>query len=125
MKRRTFITITATGIAAVAVPLLYRSCQGMGYDSALAEPRALSLIWDEETIEAVGKSYRKLVPEERKARALARLLSEGIPAEDVDMGKALEDKIKSDFETGRTVAIDGWILSVTEARQCALFSRRW
>ena len=35
---------------------------------------------------------------------------------------ALKKGIKNDFEIGNTVMIDGWILSVTEARQCALFS---
>jgi hypothetical protein len=30
--------------------------------------------------------------------------------------------IHDDFEKGRTVVLNGWILSLTEARQCALFS---
>jgi len=34
----------------------------------------------------------------------------------------LEESIKNDFETGNTVIVDGWILSRTEARQCALLS---
>jgi hypothetical protein len=29
--------------------------------------------------------------------------------------------IREDFETDRMVVVDGWILSVTEARLCALY----
>jgi hypothetical protein len=35
---------------------------------------------------------------------------------------AWEEQIKNDFGTGNVVIIDGWILAITEARQCALFS---
>jgi len=30
--------------------------------------------------------------------------------------------VRRDFETGRTVLVNGWVLAATEARQCALFS---
>jgi hypothetical protein len=32
--------------------------------------------------------------------------------------------IRDDFAAGRTVLVDGWVLSVTEARQAALYSLR-
>jgi large subunit ribosomal protein L4 len=35
---------------------------------------------------------------------------------------SVDDKIRDDFAAGRTVLIDGWVLSLTEARQSALFS---
>jgi hypothetical protein len=34
----------------------------------------------------------------------------------------LDQKVKQDFESGNTVLVKGWVLSVTEARQCALYS---
>jgi len=34
----------------------------------------------------------------------------------------LNDKVKSDFEKGNTVNVKGWVLSETEARQCAVYS---
>ena len=37
--------------------------------------------------------------------------------------ESLEKKIKTDFETGNIVLVDGWVLSISEARQCALFSQ--
>ena len=36
--------------------------------------------------------------------------------------KELNRKIKLDFDTRNIIILDGWILSRTEARQCALFS---
>jgi hypothetical protein len=37
-------------------------------------------------------------------------------------GSSLDGLVRYDFAHGRTVVVDGWVLSVTEARQCALFS---
>ena len=34
----------------------------------------------------------------------------------------IDDQVRDDFAAGRTVLVGGWVLSVTEARQCALFS---
>lgn len=72
------------------------------------------MIWEPDTIRAVGESYRTIAPEERREDVLVKLLSE--------QPSALEEKIKDDFRKGDMVLVDGWILSKTEARQCALFS---
>jgi len=34
----------------------------------------------------------------------------------------MQQKVTEDYESKEIVMIDGWLLSVTEARQCALFS---
>ena len=34
----------------------------------------------------------------------------------------IEEFVQADFENGETVVVRGWVLSRTEARQCALFS---
>jgi nitrogen fixation protein len=36
--------------------------------------------------------------------------------------KLLEEKIRDDYAGGRIVIIKGWVLSITEARQSALYS---
>jgi hypothetical protein len=33
----------------------------------------------------------------------------------------MDRKSKADFENGKTVVVRGWVISVTEARQCALY----
>jgi hypothetical protein len=119
MKRRDFILLaTTTGIAAVAVPYYY--LKDVEYDKTLAEPKHLSMIWDTETISKIGDKYRLQVPDENSERSLVKLLSADIPSSQIE--QSLEQKIKTDFKNGNTVMIDGWILSVTEARQCALLS---
>ncbi len=35
----------------------------------------------------------------------------------------LQRQVRRDFELGRTIEVDGWILSVTEARLCALVEK--
>ena len=45
-----------------------------------------------------------------------------MPAEKEPFTASLERRIKEDYETGNIVTIEGWILSATEGRQCALFS---
>jgi hypothetical protein len=122
MKRRNFIILGTAGIAALSIPTAYYFLGDTEYDPGLAEPRSLSMIWDSQTIYATGSLYRSQVPGEESKRSLVRLLKEalsGVRDEDV---LDLEEKIKEDFMTGKTVLVDGWILSLTEARQCALFS---
>lgn len=51
---------------------------------------------------------------------------DGETYEGADDGQSIREylgnRIKNDFEKGNTVEINGWILSVTEARQCAYLS---
>jgi hypothetical protein len=114
MKRRNFILLGATGVATVSIPAAFYFLGDVEYDKALADPQSLSLIWDTQTIISTGNKYRSQTPAEDTERSLVKKLS----AEP----STLEEKIRKDFETGNTVIVDGWILSKTEARQCALFS---
>lgn len=114
MKRRNFILIGTASIAAAAIPTAFYFLRDIEFDPTFADPQLLSLIWDSETMQAAGDQYRLKFPSEKSERSLIKLLE----AEASD----LENSIKKDFETGNTVIVDGWILSVTEARQCALFS---
>lgn len=84
---------------------------------------------DAPTIQKIGEAYRTKVPAESGKEALTeRLLedSSGNPLSEKTDNTAihafLNDKIKQDFEAGRIVTLHGWMLSETEARQCALFS---
>lgn len=111
MKRRNFI-ISATASIGVISASAYYFFRDVEYDPGLAEPQSLSLLWDAKTIRAIGSLYRKDFPSEKSERSLVKLLTP----------TPTEDTITSDFKKGRVVVIDGWILSVTEARQCALAS---
>ena len=114
MKRRNFILLGAAGVAAVSIPTAFHFFGDVEYDKALADPQSLSLIWDTQTIISTGNKYRLQTPAENTERSLVKKLKADL--------LTLEEKIRKDFETGNTVIVDGWILSKTEARQCALFS---
>ena len=55
------------------------------------------------------------------------LLTDEQGASNLDADSALlksfiERKIEKDFQNNNTLVVHGWVLAVSEARQCALFS---
>jgi hypothetical protein len=113
MKRRNFIFSAVAAIGAVSASAYY-FFGGAEYDPELSEPQFLSLIWEAETIRNIGSQYRTDFPSEENERSLLKLLGT----------TPTEGMITSDFKNRKIVVIDGWILSVTEARQCALASAK-
>lgn len=121
MKRRNFALLTAAGITAVTLPSwVYPRIPD--YNPIVADPEMLSLIWDEDTILAVGKAYQKNNPYENNEHNLVKLLTRNISADADKTPKLLQQRIVQDYKQGKMVMVEGWLLSVTEARQCALFS---
>lgn len=113
MERRKFISIATLGIVSLSLPAGYFLFRVPEYDPAIAKPALLSSLWDTETIVEIGKRYMAQYPHESSERNLVAFLSEK---------KSLEKSIREDYETGRIVILEGWVLSITEARQCALYS---
>jgi hypothetical protein len=122
MKRRNFIMITSAGIAALAIPTLVYSLREGPIDVIMFQPQSLAKIWDTDTMNTIGLNYMLKVPKENRQRTLVKRISEKAAGEAGNLITTLEEQIKNDFISGNTIMIDGWILSVTEARQCALFS---
>jgi len=122
MKRRNFLVFSALGITSVAIPIWYYKYRPLSYDGLTLEPEYLSHIMDEQSIYDLGSLYREQTPGERSERELLSLL----PAQDETSNDALLAEIRKDitvdYENDDVICIDGWILSKTEARQCALFS---
>jgi hypothetical protein len=126
MDRRTFIQLSAVGAAAISLPQLH--CKPTP-EGLLEFPTTLSTICDEKTIKQIGSEYLHTFPEENKPSRLRRQLlrdtngKEIASTTDVDiLTLHLQKKIHEDFRTSHTVILKGWVLSLTEARQCALFS---
>ena len=92
----------------------------------MSQPVFLSRLFDENTIKETGKAYLKKASSENDEDKLVKLLADNnniINSKDEkSIHQYLDKKIQQDFETGNTVTVKGWILAVTEARQCALFS---
>ena len=63
----------------------------------------------------LGASYLARFPTERD-RAHLRNSVFPVPGSN----QSLQERIRADFAVGHTVKLDGWVLSVTELRYCAL-----
>lgn len=124
MNRRSFLHLAAV----TSLGLITASCRrGVADDDrALARPALLDAL-GAERVRALGERYRATHAGERDAGALREAIrrSPGLGARFLASTPArVPDLVRDDFEHGRTVVVDGWILAATEARQCALFSLR-
>lgn len=90
---------------------------------ALDRPNLLEMLGSER-VRSLGTRYLATAPGENSAQALRAAISErrSSPLHVAWARTSVEDAVREDFSDGRTVIIDGWILSLTEARQCALFA---
>jgi hypothetical protein len=117
MKRRDFIGITAAGVAGLAWP--GTSAADAVTRATLAHPHLLDVLRDERLVADLGRRYRETVPAEDDPRALEAAILADAPT---SARTWLDDQVQRDFATGRTVTLNGWVLSLTEARQSALYS---
>jgi hypothetical protein len=128
MKRRTFIygsIVAGTGLGITGMFLwnkdLKQKSQPFYY------PYILSGICDEETLRKIGSAYRKMAPEENSRDRLLKLINRNLNLKENNndnsiLTSELELKVERDFKEEKIVTIAGWVLSTTEARQCALLS---
>ncbi|HVY74664.1 MAG TPA: hypothetical protein VG890_07530 [Puia sp.] len=129
MKRKTFIMVavgTATAISVPFISLWYKKSQRRKHP--LSYPLMLSLFCDETELRKIGTDYLKNNPTENsKEQLFALLQSEGSvksggPQNATAESHELQKKIRQDFESNRTITLQGWVISQTEARQCSLLS---
>jgi hypothetical protein len=83
------------------------------------------LLRHKESAIIIGREYLHQVPQEKDRQILLDLISSGCGERAFDSdGDQLRDRLRlrtrQDFEEGQIIRIHGWILSVTEARLCAL-----
>ena len=122
MHRRHFLRLASvTTLSALA-----SSCAaGREYDAAtLTHPELLTAL-GATRVRAIGERYRAMTRDEGDAESLRRAIEDSRPGAARFLGAAgpsIADLVREDFDRGRTVVVDGWVLSRTEARQCALYS---
>ena len=122
MKRRQFIGMAAAGAAGLVWPATVRGGAPFALKT-LAHPHLLAVLRDGRVGRDLGRRYREIVPAEDNARTLVRAILAGPHATaSAPLAARVNDQVQRDFAAGRTVTLNGWILSVTEARQCALYS---
>lgn len=112
-------------LGAAAVGVAATSCKlRPDYDvKTLAQPELLATLGVAE-VRNIGQRYRALHPSEATVDAIRQAIldSRPLPARLGLTDPLVATLVHDDFAHGRTVALDGWILSVTEARQCALLA---
>jgi len=129
MKRKKFIFITSAAVLAVAsVPLYNYYKKKSRFNDPLITPDELNRFCDEKTIYEIGVSYRSMVPAENEKKKLTELLLTGedgtvtTGSNDEAVFEMLNRKIRKEFNESKLQVVKGWVISTTEARQCALFS---
>lgn len=91
-------------------------------------PLILSSFCDEETLAKIGTEYRKKFSDEDSREKLLNALhadaglQTGSDTDSMTMVNDLELSVEKDFRDRNILVISGWVLSRTEARQCALLS---
>jgi len=118
-------------LAVAGTFLPFTACSGPdpSLQLRLSVPAMMATLSDSKTIMALGNAYMEQVPEENSPGTLIdRLMmnSDGtsIPetSDSLVLQEKMQQKVRADFENGATLVIQGWVLSQTEARQCALYS---
>jgi len=130
MERRTFCQYSLLALSGVFIPVT--SCTTR-VDSELTKrlslPTTLAVINDSETVKDLGLTYLEQFPQEKNDTDLVDLLLTDIGTrksvatiDSLDLQNLIQKKVNYDFTNGNTVMVKGWVLSRTEARQCALYS---
>ena len=129
MKRKDFIiTATAAAVAVIITPILIKQFSVRKHYDPLIMPDMLGQFCNEETIREIGKTYRKLSPEENTKAKLTDLLLTDVDGKKVAATdkaavlEVIEKKTQQEFSAYKTIIVNGWVITKTEACQCALFS---
>ena len=120
LDRRRFLQLGALGILAGATEACAPADNNVSAD---ADHLQLVSMLGADRVRQLGAHYRAATPTENTAAALHSAISDagGLRVPFVK-SPSLANRIRDDFTAGRTVVVDGWVLSLTEARQAALFS---
>lgn len=120
--RRSFVVLAVAGAALS----LGGSIGVLRPPEDVLDRKLASLYRHADAAKAIGQHVNKTVPTERdvlRARLLTDLGLEPQSIMSLDLEvlrRRLAAKISNDFAREKTVAVEGWVLSETEARLCAL-----
>lgn len=125
MNRKKFLYISSIGtIGLIAGVGGYVSGFGDNRND-LMKAETLSKILNEDIIKEIGLEYLHRYPNENSVDILQQLLLTDNNLNDLSnvfIYDLMKEKIKLDFEQQNIVILNGWLISVTEARQCALYN---
>lgn len=125
MRRRSFLC----SLGALLIP--FSVFTGLKIRRARKEERkeslsraALDLFSDRNGMRRVGQRYLALHPQEADPERLRRRVEELLRGHSLQSREELRESvatvIEHEFSVGHIVLVDGWVLSLLEARLCAL-----
>jgi hypothetical protein len=94
--------------------------------SPTAAARLAATLSDQASARRLGAVYLRITPREANLRTLVSKVGGHLPVRAVhkasrdELRRHISQAIYSDFTVGRTVKLDGWVMSRTEARVCAI-----
>jgi hypothetical protein len=126
IRRRQFLA----GSAGLGVALLARSSLPFWWPGSrpVDSARLAGLLRHEASARIVGQAYLHVAPAEASEGVLTSHLLRAVAtgrsavrrATDRELRQVVARATKQDFLDGRTTQLDGWVVSITEARLCAL-----
>ena len=129
MNRRDFTLISASLATAFLFPSLHCTAPLPQPDQGSVLPAELSVVLDRNEINQIGEKYRTINTKADDIKGITKLLFTNDknqrydgPDDENSLKQYLSMKIMNDFATDKTIEIDGWVLSHTEAQQCAWLS---
>jgi hypothetical protein len=123
MRRRTLLAVPGAWVLGAASG--HGATLPVEASHAVDFQRLASLSAPLQDARALGRIYLQDHPDEAQPDVLARLVAgsawaDALPLSPAAWKRAISDRQAVDFAAGDVVALDGWILSLTEARLCAL-----
>ena len=118
MDRRKFIGIITAAALLIGLIGWFIREKVVGRRLQRLEPAELSRICTRDKMKELGSMYMELTGENSSDTLIGLLAGK----DNLPPGELLQKTIQRDFENNNTILIDGWLLSITEARQCALLS---
>lgn len=123
MNRRRFLYYSTAILLTIPA---YRFSQEFLNAEPFLNPPLLEFI-NQEQVLIIGAAYLVSHPLENTSEKLRRSIIENYkysfnPLDRRSFKYFITNKIKTDFKDGRIILCNGWVLAITEARQCALLS---
>lgn len=122
MKRRSFVQNVAAASALSIVPAEFYAF--FNKDTHLyAHPELLTILDDPHTVKEIGQAYLTKHPKDQSKQSLLASIDQKLGFTRIgDLKTSISKQVQADFAFGHTIQLNGWILSQTEAQQCALYS---
>ena len=119
MERRRFINISSASIVLLSTGAF--ALNNNVKHQLILETESLGSIWNHSTIVRVGQLYRDQYPNENYSKSLLGTIPEHLINSE-ELSKCFKKKIIDEHKNNDTLLIDGWLISKTEGRKCALIS---